>query len=335
MAKKANPKLIGGFVIGAIALALIGAIAFGGTRFLTPRAEAVLFFPSASLSGLDVGSPVTFRGVRIGRVTGLVIHFDVDKQTLQIPVYIEIETNKIEIVSGQRNIKNIQALVDRGLRAQLVVQSLVTGQASIEFNFRPDTPIKLVGAEPGMLELPTIPSDIDLLKANFTSVLQRISKLPLDQIATESLETVKTANQLVANLNAQIEPLTNDLKDVSDQATATLKEAQSRLELREGEPMQNLNEALVDAQHLIDNVDKGVAPLVAGAEKLMKTTLTTLEQAQRTLQTAQLTVSPDSTLYFELNRTLRTLQSTANSIRAFADYMQRHPNALLTGKREP
>jgi paraquat-inducible protein B len=78
-----------------------------------------------------------------------------------------------------------------------------------------------------------------------------------------------------------------------------------------------------------------VAPLVSSAEKLMKTTLTTLEQAQRTLQTAQLTVSPDSTLYFELNRTLRTLQSTANSIRAFADYMQRHPNALLTGKREP
>jgi paraquat-inducible protein B len=333
MAKKANPKLIGGFVIGAIALAVIGAIAFGGGKFLTPKDKAVLFFSGASLSGLDVGSPVTFRGIKIGSVTGLVIHYDVDKQTLQIPVYIEIETNKIQIVSGQRDVKNLQTLVERGLRAQLVVQSLVTGQASVEFNFHPDTPAKLVGGEPGMIELPTIPSDIDLLKANVTSVLQRIGKLPLDQIATESLETVKTANQLVANLNAQIAPLTENLKGVSNQATATLKEAQSRLELKEGEPMQNLNEALVGAQQLIGNVDKGVTPLVASAETLMKTTLSTLEQAQRTLQTAQVTISPDSTLYFELNRTLRSVQATSNSIRAFADYMQRHPDALLTGKR--
>src|SRR5262245_37728715 len=121
MAKKANPKLIGGFVIGAMALVLIGAIAFGGGKFFTPKARAVLYFSGASLSGLDVGSPVTFRGVKIGSVTGLVIHFDVDNHTLQIPVYIEIETNKIEIVSGQRSEKNIQVLVERGLRAQLVV----------------------------------------------------------------------------------------------------------------------------------------------------------------------------------------------------------------------
>ena len=58
MARKANPKLIGGFVIGAIALALIGAIAFGGGKFLAQKDRAVLFFPSSSLRGLDVGSPV-------------------------------------------------------------------------------------------------------------------------------------------------------------------------------------------------------------------------------------------------------------------------------------
>ena len=66
MAKKANPKLIGGFVIGAIALAIIGVITFGGTQFLAPKDRAVLFFSGSSLSGLDVGSPVTFRGIKVG-----------------------------------------------------------------------------------------------------------------------------------------------------------------------------------------------------------------------------------------------------------------------------
>jgi paraquat-inducible protein B len=326
MAKKANPKLIGGFVIGAIALAMIGVIAFGGSQFLAQKEKGVLFFSGSSLSGLDVGSPVTFRGVKVGSVTGVVIKYDVDKQTLRIPVYIEIEVNKIQIISGKRDIKNYQALVQRGLRAQLVVQSLVTGQASIEFDFHPDTPITLVGAEPGMVELPTIPSDIATLKANVTSVLQKIAALPLDQIASQSLATVKSANELMANLNAQVQPRSDDLKSALDQATLTMKEARSRLELREGEPMQNLNKALIGAHQLIDDVDKDVAPLA-------KATLATLEQARRTLLAAQGTISPDSTLYFQLNRTLHAIQETSNSIRVFADYMQRHPDALLTGKR--
>src|SRR5262245_801433 len=152
MAKRANPKLIGGFVIGAVALAVVGAIAFGGGKFLSPKATAVLFFRQSSLGGLDVGSPVTFRGVKIGSVTSLTLKYDADQKTLQIPVHIEIELDKVEVVSGHQDIKNFEArtqsLIERGLRGQLVVQSFVTGQASVDFNFRPETPITLTGAEP-------------------------------------------------------------------------------------------------------------------------------------------------------------------------------------------
>jgi paraquat-inducible protein B len=110
-----------------------------------------------------------------------------------------------------------------------------------------------------------------------------------------------------------------------DQAKLTLKEARSRLELREGEPMQNLNNALIDARQLINDLDNEVGPLA-------KATLATLEQARRTLSTVQATVSPDSTLYFQLNRTLHEIQTMSASIRVFADYLKRHPEALLTGK---
>jgi paraquat-inducible protein B len=333
MATRATPRLIGGFIVGGIALAIAGIVVFGGTRFLASKQTAVLFFQNASLSGLDVGAPVTFRGVRIGSVTGLVMHYDVDRQTLQIPVTVELELDRIQITGGHHDVRNIQALVDRGLRGQLALQSLVTGQLSIEFNFHPGTPVTLVGAAPGMLELPTIPSDIDLLKANVTSVLQSLAKLPLDDIASELRATVRTANGVLADLGAHIQPLTEDLRRVSAQAILTLKEAQSRLELREGEPLRNLNEALTGAQRLVKDADQDLAPLAAGADKLMKTAIGALEQAQRTLQAAQQAISPDSTLVFQLNRTLREIQSMATSIRTFADYMQHHPESLLTGKR--
>src|SRR5271155_2682744 len=111
MAKNANPKLIGGFAVGAIALLVIGAFAFGGGNFLKPQAKAVLFFVSSSLSGLTVGSPVTFRGIKVGAVTNIKIKYDVADQELWIPVYIELETEKFDIFNGERNENNILALV--------------------------------------------------------------------------------------------------------------------------------------------------------------------------------------------------------------------------------
>jgi paraquat-inducible protein B len=332
VAKKTNPKLIGGFVIGAIVLAVAAVLAFGGGQFLKPKERAVLFFAGASLSGLDVGSPVTFRGVKVGSVTNINILYDVMNQDLRIPVHIEVDLDKFQIVSGARSPSNIKALIDRGLRAQLQVQSLLTGQVDVDLAFHPETPITLVGAEPDIIEVPTIPSDIALLKANLESVLDKLSKLPLDQIAGELLETVKAAKGLVADIDAQVKPSFENLNRVLDQANLTLKEARSRLELRDGEPMQNLNNALVDARRLVDNVNDQVAPLSGDAKNAFKSMSAAFDQAQRTLQAVQSSISPDSTLYFEVNRTLRDIQAMSNSIRAFADYLQRHPDAVLTGK---
>jgi paraquat-inducible protein B len=214
-----------------------------------------------------------------------------------------------------------------------VVQSLVTGQASVDFDFHPGTPVNLVGTVKGVRELPTVPSDIDMLKANVSDVLKKISALPLNQIADHSLEAVKAANQLLTNLSQQAAQISGDVRTVSQQATLMLQDARSRLALQEGEPMQNLNDMLVDTRRLINNVDKSVVPVVAGVDRVIKASLGALEQAQRTFVTAQGTVSPDSTLYFQLVQTLRAIQGASGSIRAFADYLQRHPDALLIGKR--
>ena len=333
MAAKASPKVIGGFVVGAIVLLVAGVIAFGGGQYFTPKGKAVLFFSGASLSGLDIGSPLTFRGVKIGSVTDLVIQYDIDNQRLMIPVYVEMELNRIQIVSGQQNEKkNVQALIDRGLRAQLVVQSLVTGQASIDLSFHPDVPAVFVGQEKRFVELPTIPSDIDLLKANLTSVLQRIAKLPLDEIGARTLDTIDSTNALMKDLSTQIAGVTTSFKGVGDQATATLRDAQARLQLQDGEPMQNLNDTLIDARKLVNKVNGGIDPIISDANRLTTMTLGTMDEMRLTLEAARSSISPDSDLYFQLNRTLKEIQTTASSIRALADYVQRHPDALLLGK---
>ncbi len=171
-----------------------------------------------------------------------------------------------------------------------------------------------------------------MLKANLASVLQRIAKLPLDEIGARTLNTIDSTNALMQNLNAEIGGVATSVRGVGDQASATLREAQARLQLQDGEPMQNLNNTIIDAQKLVNKVNGGIDPIIADANKLTTMTLSTMDQMRITLETARASISPDSDLYFQLNRTLKEIQTTASSIRALADYVQRHPDALLLGK---
>lgn len=347
MARKTNSKIIGGFVIGACVLVIAGALAFGGGQFLKPKAEAVIFF-QGSLGGLDVGAPVTFRGVKVGTVTRIVIEYDIAKQVLNIPVYLELETDKFQIVSGQRDpLKNMGALISRGLRGQLETLSMVTGQTSVNFDFHPDTPIRLLGIKPGIQELPSVPSSIAQLTASVTGVLQKINSLPLDQISKQVLDMIEAAHQalkdadnvmngaggLVASVTTEVKPLTDSLLGTSDQASLTLQEARKRLELRPGEPMQNLNDTLIAGRALMNTLDRTVPPLLASAQPVMAKISAALDQAYSTLRTAQGVISSDSPLMYQVNSTLRELKSAVTAIRIFAEYIQRNPNALLSGNR--
>jgi paraquat-inducible protein B len=346
MSKRGNPKLIGGFVLGAIALVIIGLLAFGSGQYFAPKGKAVLYF-AGSLAGLDVGSPVTFRGVKVGTVTRIVIQYDIREQKLRIPVYIELNPEKFQIISGKRSETNIKELVQRGLRAQLQIQSLVTGQTSVNFDFFPDTPIHMVAIGTDELELPTIPSDIDLLKANLTSLLAKVSKLPLEKISAALLESIDTANRmlqdaqavvkqaggLVGDVNAQVKPLSDSLLGVSTDASQMLQEARKRLELREGEPLQNLNVVLLDSRKFVDNLDRDLPRLIGPLVQALAKTTAAIDQAQTVLLAAQRLLSPGSPIYFQLNSALSEFRSAARAIRVFAEFIQRNPNALLTGNR--
>ena len=64
MSKKANPALVGGFVLGALALAVVAVMIFGSGRLFHQTERYVLYF-QGSMTGLNVGSPVVFRGVEV------------------------------------------------------------------------------------------------------------------------------------------------------------------------------------------------------------------------------------------------------------------------------
>src|SRR5882672_2842173 len=168
MGSKISPTTIGAFVVGAIVLVVAGALLFGGGKFFTEKLPYVLFFES-SVEGLNVGAPVIFRGVQVGQVTA--ISAIADPQTFDVRIRVQIELVRGVIKVGEEDQrfkdqrKGVEGLIQKGARASLRMQSFVTGLLYVALDFHPDTPIRLLGLDPTVPELPTIPSDMDQLKS--------------------------------------------------------------------------------------------------------------------------------------------------------------------------
>jgi paraquat-inducible protein B len=339
MAKKTNPKLIGAFVVGGIALAIAGMLAFGGGQYFTKKAAAVTYF-EGSLAGLAVGAPVNFRGVKIGTVTNITILYDITDQTVQIPVQLELEPEKLQIVRGERSERNLGALIERGLRAQLQVQSLVTGQASIELDFHPETPIRLLSPDKSIAEIPTIPSTMDELQANIAAVLEKLSKMPLDEIvnnvnqAIDDLrELLDSGDALVKDLDSDLDPLMQDVKTAVAAAKELMATANARLGLQPGEPLQTLNVTLEEYRALAHQLQGQVGPLGTGLQAAIESLNKGLTSLEQIAALAERDYARNPALVTQVADTLRDARSMLGALRALAEYLQRNPNALLTGKQ--
>ena len=203
MAKQANRMMIGGFVILAIIIMAASLVIFGSGKFFQKTQTFVLYF-EGSVMGLNVGSPVLFRGVPIGSVTSIVIQADVATMEVVIPVLIAIEPERMQLQHGVSDPrKNMPRLIEKGLRAVLVTQSFITGQLAIELDFEPDTPVVLKNLNKEYVEIPTIPStaqklmnalaklDLTKIENYLDSALEGISKLANDPNLTAAIKDLK------------------------------------------------------------------------------------------------------------------------------------------------
>jgi len=352
MSQKSNPAVIGAFVIGAIALMVAAVVVFGSGKFFKDTKQFVMFF-EGSVNGLSVGAPVAFRGVKIGSVTDIKILLDAQDLSLKIPVFIEIDPSRItEINTSKKNKENqkledgayMESLIERGLRAQLGIQSLVTGQLFVNLDFIPQKPPRLVNIETKYRELPTVPSPLEELS-------RTLQTLPLDEIANkfmlaiegiehfinspelkqvvQSLDTsVKEAQVLLRSLSAQVQPVAQNIEK-------TLEDAQKLLQNidRQVTPLAKKIDATVqDTRGIVGNINKRIDPLLGTIEQTFEATRAAMKQANQTLKDIQGTTGEGSVLHYELTKTLQNLSAAAVSIRVLADYLERHPEALIRGK---
>jgi paraquat-inducible protein B len=351
MSKPANKKAIGLFVLGAIALFVLSLVVFGSGKIFKKTTQIVFYF-EGSVKGLQVGSPLMIRGVQVGSVTSIELQYNFQDRSLRIPVYAEFDPDKVSPFGGAGTVRTepgkraaeLKELIDRGLRAQLQTQSILTGLLMINIDFLPDTPVRLVGTDPNQLEIPTIPTTLEEFS-------QKLEKLPIeetfDKLAdavsgiekvinspeiqggvknlAQSLEEVK---ELVKNINAEIKPLSASVQETMKDARVVLKNADSQI----AGTGARLEGFMGEAQKLVQNVDRQVEPLASELKKSLEEARSAIVQAQKTLQAAEGNYAGDSAFYYELMEALSGVNEASRSISLLGEYLKRQPDSVLWGK---
>src|SRR5512146_889585 len=235
MGKKASKTTIGAFVIGAVALAVAAVMVFGSGKFFSERTRYVMFF-DGSVKGLQVGSPVVMNGVKIGQVTDIYVVGDLAALKFYTPVFIEIEPDKIRLAGHTKatirelmrtKYRYYQLLLAKGWKAQLVLQSFVTGQLWVSLAFYPDKPTRLVGLIKDVPEIPTVPTTVEEMQKTIENLPVKEIARKLDNVITgidrivnspEMQRTIANIEKATGNIDrlskrvdSQVEPLSADV----------------------------------------------------------------------------------------------------------------------------
>ncbi len=214
MAKRVNPTLVGAFVLGAFLLVMAAIILLGGENIFAQKRRYVVYFGD-SIKGLTVGSPVTFKGVVVGRVANLKVRYVKETGRTEIPVLIDLDPNKVVTPGDEAEATSLlHQMIDQGLRAQMNPESLITNQQVVQLDFFPGTPVRLVESKLPYAQIPSLPSSFDQLQASIGMAAQSLPDLAASAtLALNQISNLLTpANQQkVSHILDNIEVVTTNL----------------------------------------------------------------------------------------------------------------------------
>jgi paraquat-inducible protein B len=351
MAQKTNPTVIGGFVLGAIVLAVAGVFIFGGGKFFTEKEPYVLFV-QGSVKGLQVGAPVSFKGVNVGSVTDIKVLYDSKALSFWISIFIQIEPNRFTETQGDPRAEQLYGsqqelmdqLIKKGLRAQLKSQSFVTGLLFVEIDIFPKRPPRLLGLDEEHVEIPTIPSPIEELTKTIDALnLQELANKALETVvgierlvnSPELKEIIKGINELSKQANTMLATADGRMLGLVEEVNVAVKNAQVLLEnvnRRIGPLLSDVRGLITVAKKSVNDIDGKIGPVMGTIQAVMKDARGAVARGKEALTGAKGIFAEGSPIRYELTKTLRELSSAARSIRVMADYLERHPEALIHGK---
>ena len=317
---------VGSFLLLTLALIVGGILTLNKSSLFTQRHQAMVYF-GGSVKGLYIGAPVTFRGVKMGEVTHIGVEVDPRTLITRIPVRLTLSTDTLQLgrAGEAAQAVDLPELVSKGLRARLILQSIVTGQTAVELDFRPETPGVLVAGNKAPLpEIPTVQDKLDAL-------LNQVQSLPLGDLVAELRQTMATLDQTLKVSQTAIQSSSKQLRTTGEQARQTLQAAETAL----AQVQTQANLTLASIQQLSEVSKQTLQDTQPGLRQTLTASHQAAEEAQRAMHNLAEFSAPGSALRTDLNSAAQDLSQAARTMRSFADQLDEDPSSLLFGRTRP
>jgi paraquat-inducible protein B len=303
VSRRASPTLIGAFVLGGLAIGVAAVLLLASGSLFESRDRFVLYFDEP-VTGLSVGAPVVFEGVDIGNVVDIRVVIDYEHEDkLEIPVTVVIAGERVQVRGQPRGtIRGVRAQIDRGLRARLATQSLLTGQLYVSLDYFPDKPAlfkKPLDSEPP--EIVTIPSELTEVRKTFRGLADRLGSLPLEDLVSRIASAAQSMDALLR-------------KPQLDHAIA------------------ELDASLTEAHSALTRLDGRIDPLADETQATVGAAREALTRLQGTVANADQMVQPGSPVQVQLLAALQEVERAARAVQTLADALAAKPDAIVFGK---
>jgi len=318
VSRNANPITVGAFVLGALALAVVLVVLFKQGGWWNKNQHYVLIY-DRSIKGLSVGAPVTIKGVKIGEVTEIIARMAKDNSVFN-SVVISINTELFEREDTSDK-EMMEELVERGLRAQLRLQSLLTAMLYVDIDFHPDKPATVANVKTRYPQIPTIPTDLEQLQSNLESI-------DFAKLGQNLQDIVNGVNQLINDKSLQrlSGDVSNTLLAVQDAANQINRQAEQL-----GAQLTPLTSK---SDRTLDEINRTLPQLM----KNLDTTLLTLQQTAKTLDStasnAAFLTSEDSPLLYRIDNAANSVNAAAEQLRRLTQTLDDQPESIIFGKSE-
>jgi paraquat-inducible protein B len=324
MSKRVSSTAIGLFIVIGLALGVSGLLLFSSSRLFSHTLESIIYF-NHSLNGLNEGAPVKYRGVTIGSVKRVMVRFNQATNDYAMPVVVELDPKLIEERLGEpADVFTHAALAERiqdGMRASLQAVSLLTGVLYIDIRPNPNA------APPVFHQLqpryPEIPSESTEIQQLFNT---------LASLDIKSIET--NLNGLIRKLDVMIG--TVQVGEIQKGITNVLSSVDRLVSSPEiTNDLVALHATLDQYRLLAQKLNARVDPLADSLTNVLAQASGTLQQFRGVGEHLRTMLAPDSSVRNELELALQQLGGTAQSISSLAEFLNRHPNALIVGREKP
>ena len=270
----------------------------------------ILYFDD-SVRGLSVGASVEFRGIPVGKVLDISLEESMDDGLVRIAVLVGLEPDLVPFESLDPGLdeeerkaffhSTLEKLVAKGLRARLITGNLLSGQLIVDMDFDKEAEMASIDYSGKYPVLPTTTGSLTSITNSLVAILGKLKRLPLDEMGEHFLKVSEGMDALVNS-----EGLLDSVK--------------------------SLSQVLDHADQILSIVGDKTTPMLDEMARLSTDARKMVQQAEKTLQQLEKSASDQGSMGGELINTMRELAAAARAVRSVADYLERHPEALLQGK---